>query len=395
VSGHFPDYARRPVRHVVGLMSGTSADGVDAAVCAISGSGKSTQVRLLHFTCQPYDAEVRAEVLAVSQPPAGTVDRLCRLHYVLGEVFAQAALAALRGAGLSPADAHLIASHGQTVHHLPAADPLGRWLARSTLQLGEPAVIAQRTGVLTVANFRAADIAAGGQGAPLVPYADWVLLGDPQHDRAVQNIGGIANVTFLPAGGSLAEVVAFDTGPGNMLLDGAVRHFSGGARSYDTGGALAATGTPHPELLAWLMAHPFLAQPPPRSTGREAFGSEYLAAILAQAAARRLSEPDLLATLTAFTAASIADAYRRWLPRLPAEVILGGGGTHNATLRRMLAAALPGVALRTHADFGIPDDAKEAIAFALLGNEALLGVPANVPGATGARPAILGQICFP
>ncbi len=228
-----------------------------------------------------------------------------------------------------------------------------------------------------------------------MPYADWVLFTDPRRDRAVQNIGGIANVTYLPAGATLAEVRAFDTGPGNMLIDGAVRRFTAGAESCDRGGARAAAGRVDPGLLAWLMSHPFLSQPPPRSTGREAYGEEFLSQVLARAASRGLGEAEILATLTAYTATSIAAAYRRWLPRLPEEMILGGGGVHNATLLRMIADELPTVRLRTHAEFGIPDDAKEALAFALLGNEALLGVPANVPGATGGQPAILGQVAFP
>ncbi|MDH7569823.1 MAG: anhydro-N-acetylmuramic acid kinase, partial [Armatimonadota bacterium] len=218
---------------MVGLMSGTSADGIDAAVCEISGSGRSTRLRVRHTLTEPYPDALRAEVLAVALPPQGTVERLCRLHYVLGEAFAAAALKAIAGAGLNPGEVHLIASHGQTVHHLPDEAGVGPWRTRATLQLGEPAVIARRTGILTVANFRAADIAAGGQGAPLVPYADWVLFTHPGRDRAVQNIGGIANVTWLPAGTALEGVVAFDTGPGNMLIDGAVRHFTGGTRHYD------------------------------------------------------------------------------------------------------------------------------------------------------------------
>lgn len=395
MSGYFPEYAARATRRVVGLMSGTSADGIDAAVCEISGSGRQTRVRLLHAHTAPYPEALRTEVLAVSLPPGGTVDRLCRVNYAVGEVFAGAALHAIHAAGLQPADLQLIASHGQTVHHLPDAAPLAALPTRSTLQLGEPAVIAQRTGILTVANFRAADIAAGGQGAPLVPYADWVLFGDGACDRAVQNIGGIGNVTFLPAGGGLDAVIAFDTGPGNMLIDAAVAHLTGGRQQCDTGGEWATTGQPDARLLAWLLQHPFLAQPPPRSTGREAFGATFFARALEEAGRLALTEADLLATLTAFTVETIAGAYRRWLPRVPREVILGGGGVHNHTLRALLADALPEVRWRTHAEFGIPDDAKEAVAFAILGNETLLGVPANVPGATGARPAVLGQVAFP
>lgn len=395
MTGCFPHYASLPTRRVVGLMSGTSADGIDAALCEISGSGRNARVRLLHAETVPYPPEIRAEVLALSTPGDVCLSRLCRLDSILGQLFADAALKAIAAAGLQPDAIHLIASHGQTLCHLPEPGGPGEWRVRATLQIAEPAVIARRTGILTVANFRAADLAAGGQGAPLVPYADWVLFTDPGRDRAVQNIGGIANVTYLPAGATLAEVQAFDTGPGNMLIDGAVRRFTAGAESCDRGGARAAAGRVDPGLLAWLMSHPFLSQPPPRSTGREAYGEEFLSQVLARAASRGLGEAEILATLTAYTATSIADAYRRWLPRLPEEMILGGGGVHNATLLRMIADELPTVRLRTHAEFGVPDDAKEALAFALLGNEALLGVPANVPGATGGQPAILGQVAFP
>jgi anhydro-N-acetylmuramic acid kinase len=251
--------------------------------------------------------------------------------------------------------------------------------------LGEPAVIAERTGCTVIADFRPRDMAAGGQGAPLVPFVDFLLFSEPGVTRAVQNLGGIGNVTYLRAGGTAAEVLAFDTGPGNMTLDAAVRRVTDGQQAADLEGRLARMGRVIPELLAELLADPYLAQPPPKSTGRERYGEPFVAALWD----RGVRGADLIATLTAFTAASIADAYRRWLPGPVDEVILGGGGARNPVLVERLTAALAPAQVRRHADLGIPDDAKEAIAFALLGYETLHGRPANLPSATGASHSVL------
>ena len=259
------------------------------------------------------------------------------------------------------------------------------------MQIGEPCIIAERTGILTVADFRSRDIAAGGQGAPLVPFADFYLFHNPGHAIAVQNIGGIGNVTWLPGHGGLAQLRAFDTGPGNMVIDALMKHFGWG--DYDCNGAIAATGQVNEPLLMSLMSHPFFQLLPPKSTGRELFGQHYTRHILAQAAAMDIKPEDLLATATAFTAESIVHAYRMFLPVLPDELILGGGGSHNVTLCAMLQARLPGVQIMRHEDKGICGDAKEAIAFALLAHATLCGIPNNVPAATGAtHPVILGKI---
>lgn len=380
---------------VIGLMSGTSADGVDAAVVEIRGAPPDLSVEVLSFTCVPYDAEQRARIFSLFDPPTGTVDQVCHMNFVIGEWFAAAALRAIKEAGLSPSEVALIGSHGQTICHAVGENSP----VKSTLQIGEAAVIAARSGITTVADFRVADVALGGQGAPLVSYVDWLLLRHPTCVRAVQNIGGIANVTYLPPGdpsalwAGLADVLAFDTGPGNMLIDDAARRATVGRQTFDRDGGLAARGRVNEALLAELMAHPYLAQPPPKTTGREQFGVPFGAEVWAQAKARGLRDEDVVATLTAFTAASIAHAYRHFLPQMPAEVILGGGGVNNSTLVGMLREHLFPARVTTHEALGLSSDAKEAVAFAVLAYETIHGRPGNLPACTGAASrAVLGKI---
>ena len=319
------------------------------------------------------------------------MDTLCPLHFELGEAFAQAALAACRAAGLRPDEVDAIGSHGQTVWHVPP----GQGETPSTLQLGSPAVIAQRTGITVVSDFRARDMAAGGQGAPLVPYVDYLLLADASRSRAVQNIGGIGNVTYLPAGRNPDAVIAFDTGPGNMLMDYAASRATGGRLAYDQDGRLARSGRIDPELLDAWMADPYFSLPPPKSTGRERFGVQRAARYYDAAEARGLSAPDILATLTAFTAASIADSYRRYLPALPDEALISGGGARNPALLEQLALRLAPCAVRLTDDVGLPTQAKESVAFALLAYETLHRRPGNLPAATGARfPVVLGSVTY-
>jgi anhydro-N-acetylmuramic acid kinase len=373
-------------------MSGTSADGIDAVLAEIAGSGRQLRARVLAHLHRPFSSAMRQRILHLCLH--GTVAEICELNFVLGEHFARAALAVIRRAKRQPRDIAAIGSHGQTIHHLPNAR------TPSTLQIGEPAVIAERTGITTVADFRVRDMAAGGQGAPLVPYADWALFTDQTRPRIVQNIGGIGNLTFLPARAGLQDVIAFDTGPGNMLIDALVTALSGGRQAFDRDGRWAARGHASAKLLAELMTHPFLCRRPPKTTGREEFGEVFVQRALASARRLRLSPEDTVATATAFTAATIADAYERFVfPKLTAhdrsalQIILGGGGAKNPTLRRMLAARIGAGQLFTHEDFGIANAAKEALAFAILAHETLLGKPGNVPNATGARrAAILGKI---
>ncbi|HZD05437.1 MAG TPA: anhydro-N-acetylmuramic acid kinase [Longimicrobiales bacterium] len=378
---------------VLGLMSGTSMDGVDAALLELRGDDPAAlEWTLLAFRSLPYDRGRRARLR--STVDGGGPEALCVLDADLGEWLAEAALALLDGSGVAPGDVAAVGSHGHTVWHRPPGD--GR--RGATLQLGDPATLAARTGIPVVSDFRAADVAAGGHGAPLVPWPDRALFALPDRSRALQNLGGVGNVTWLPPRGADAEPVAFDTGPGNGLLDAAARFGTAGRLEMDVDGALAAAGTPDPELLAGLLAHPFLAEPPPRSTGREVFGP----ALVRDLAQGRGLEPDatpegwrdLLATLVHFTARTVADAYGRWLEPLGVdEVVLTGGGARNPGLVRLLREELAPLPVLTGADaLGMDPDAREAAAFAVLAWAHLRGIPANIPGATGASgPRVLGS----
>jgi anhydro-N-acetylmuramic acid kinase len=384
-----------PMPLVIGLMSGTSVDGVDAALVQIEGSGRSTRVRLHAFHTAPFPTGMREAILVASDIRTGTVDLLCRLNMALGEVFAEAALDVARQAGISIGAIDLIGSHGQTVQHLPEPSPLGEYPIRATLQLGEPSVIAERTGVLTVADFRPRDMAAGGEGAPLAAYVHYVLFGDAHRTRLIHNIGGISNVTVLPAGGELAEVLAFDSGPGNMPIDGVMGRLSGGRETFDKDGARARRGRVHQPLIEELLAHPFLERSPPKSTGREAFGAAFVEQVVARGVELGVVGDDLIASVTAFTAATMVDAYRRFiLPRYPqVESILCGGGSRNPMLTAWLSQELADVEWRLCDDFGISADALEAVSFAVLAHETVCGHAANVPTATGAqRSVILGKV---
>ncbi|HWC02129.1 MAG TPA: anhydro-N-acetylmuramic acid kinase [Methylomirabilota bacterium] len=370
-------------RRVIGLISGTSADGIDTALVEIQGAGATTRVRLVDFQTRLFDSALRARVLALGEAAA---PELLRMHYRLGEEFAQAALGAIDRARRSGLDVHLIGSHGQTARHHPRAwESDGR---AATLQLGEPAVIAERTGLPVVADFRPRDIAAGGEGAPLVPLVDWLLFRRAGATRACLNMGGIANVTVVTD--RVENVQAFDLGPANMPLDLVVHAWTGGAETFDRDGARAAEGRVDSGLVAELLRHPFLALPPPKSTGREAFGDVFVAPLLARYAGR---EGDLLASLTRFVAESVAAGIRQWVSEPVAEVLVSGGGARNRTLMAALAAALAPVPVRSLAEVGLDPDAKEAVAFAVLANETLFGRPGNVPGATGAAgPRVLGKL---
>lgn len=376
--------AAKPERLVIGLMSGTSVDGIDAALVRIRGGGPGVQIETLHFATYAFDPAVREAIFKLFRPETSSVDYVCQMNFVLGEVFAAAALSLMADAGVKPEQVDLIGSHGQTAWHEPNPLTVAGISSRSTLQIGEPAVIRERTGVITVGDFRVADMAAGGQGAPLVPYLDYCLLRHDTLNRATQNIGGIGNVTYLPAGCGAEQIRAFDTGAGNVIIDALVSELFG--QPYDKDGAIAATGKVDEALLAELMTHPYFAQQPPKSTGRELLGVQFAKTLIGRAA-----PADLVATATAFTAHSIADQYRRFLGRVD-EVIVGGGGARNPVMMRMIAEAIPEARVMTHEAVGISSDAKEAIAFALLANDCVLGLPTNVPGATGGRPAVLGKV---
>jgi len=400
--------------NVIGLISGTSMDAIDAALVELTHEGPTLRMRVHAFAMFPYDPALRAQVVALLPPRSGSTAEVCAVNVLLGEAFAGAALRLAEQACLPIDQVDLIASHGQTVYHQVAAGAVC-----STLQLGAPAVIAERTGCSVVADFRPRDIAAGGQGAPLVPYLDVLLFRDERHYRAVQNIGGIGNVTYLrPIGedrrlkidgtklvagerlssilytpsSTVPAVLAFDTGPGNVLIDEAVRLLTDGAMSYDRDGHMAAGGRVDRQLLdAWLN-HPFFHQQPPRTTGREQFGAAEAQAYVAECRARGLTAEDTIATLTALTAHSIADSYQRYCGRVD-EVLVSGGGARNPTMLAMLQAALPASSVRIVDTLALAADAKEAVAFAVAGYVTLHGWPNNVPSATGAsHPTVLGSI---
>lgn len=388
------ELARRDPRLVVGLISGTSVDGIDAAVVEVRGAGLDARLRLIAGTTVPFPAGDREELFRMFDPGQATVDRLCRFNFRMGELFADAALTAISSAGLAPHQVDLIGSAGQTVWHIPA--PGG-----ATLQIAEPAVIAERTGLPVVADFRVADMAAGGHGAPLVPYFDLVVFRHPVLSRAVQNIGGIANVTHLPArpphGCGPGDVLAFDTGPGNMIIDAVVGTLTGGRQAFDRDGAMASQGRVDEAWLADLLADPYLRQPPPKSTGRELYGRPFADRLLEEARRRGLAAKDVVATVSALTADSIVRAYREFLtPRGGVdEVILSGGGSYNRFLRERIVAGL-GVPVRTSEEFGVDGKHKEAMAFALLASDAVAGLPTSIPGATGASGSrVLGKFVLP
>ena len=376
----------------VGLISGTSMDGVDAAAVEIV-EGPPLRVILRAYRLHPYPEAVRAALLDLCRGPNGSALAACRLDMVLGEVFAGAALAAIEEANWRPEQVALIGSHGQTTVSDMTEGRLAGWRSYSTQQLGHPAVIAERTGITVVAGFRARDIAAGGRGAPLVPLLDLLLFGVPGRSRALLNLGGIANLALLPASLDPAGVIGFDTGPANMPMDAVMRLTSGGREPYDPEGRNAAQGTVDEGLLRQLLAHPFIQAPPPKATGSEEFGEEFAASLLAAHGA--MSRADLLATLTRFAAESIAGAVRRWSSpgQAPDEVLAAGGGVHNCALMRELAGALAPIPLKTLDAAGGQVDAKEAILFAVLGYLTLRGRPGNLPSVTGAaHPVPLGSI---
>ena len=386
------DYPQRDQHLIVGLMSGTSADGVDAALVRFRGLGLECRHELLAYRETPLEPALRREVLEVAAAAAVAPERLMRLDAALGERFAAATLELLAAAGTDPGAVDAVGSHGQTVRHVPRAAGGGRALS---LQLGSAAVIAERTGFAVVSDFRARDAAAGGEGAPLVPLVDWWLFRSPDESRALLNLGGMANLSYLPRGGGLERVVALDTGPGNAVLDALASTASAGAARRDEGGAAAARGRPSAGLLSELLADPFFSLPPPRSTGREQFGEAYALKLREVGGAMGLGEEDVLATAVELTAASVAQAADTYLrSRAGLDVVIAsGGGVRNATLRAALRRRRAPTPLRGVEDFGIEPPAKEALAFAFLAHQTLCGLPGNVPAATGAaRPVVLGQI---
>jgi anhydro-N-acetylmuramic acid kinase len=382
---------------VLGMMSGTSADGIDVALARISGAPPNLQAKLLGHTSVKFPAGLRKEILRVAEQDPITSGELSQLNFRLGKVFADAVLFACRRFRLPPTKIALIGSHGQTIFHQGRAIPLFGAPTASTLQIGEPSVIAALTGITTVGDFRPADIALGGQGAPLVPYADYLLYRHAKLGRVSLNLGGIANVTVLPRAAKPQQVFAFDTGPANMLIDALVSHYTRGRLRFDANAQLACQGLSIPALLDELLRDPYLKLPPPKSTGREYYGHAYVKKALALGRRHRAKPNDLIRAATIFTALSVVDALHRFVLRKAKihQLIVSGGGAHNPLILAQLSAALPGIEVLSSSHLGIPEDAKEAFAFALLAYETVHQRPANLPSATGARgPAILGKISY-
>ncbi|MGI8422887.1 MAG: anhydro-N-acetylmuramic acid kinase [Chloroflexota bacterium] len=381
---------------VVGLMSGTSADGIDAAVVSIPWPPALDITRNISLHTRAYTPSERRAIFELFETSRATVEDVCTLNFRIGEWFAEAALGALDAAGLAVSEVDLIGSHGQTIFHAPP----GGALTPSTLQIGEPSVIAERTGITTVADFRVRDMAAGGHGAPLVSYVDALLFRHPTEARAVLNLGGIANVTLLPpvrsarsAGSSVP--VAFDTGPANMLLDWLASEISGGDLRFDDAGTLAAAGHVNEKLLGELLSDPYFAAPPPKTTGRERYGASFAQSVWTTARSRGLRPEDVMATALALTVDTVA----RGIAASPfphgelTEVIAGGGGTQNPVLMASLRSRMPGVRVSTHEDYGLSSQAKEAVSFAILAVATIHGETNTLPSCTGARRAVvMGKI---
>ncbi len=381
---------------VVGLMSGTSLDGIDAALVNISeGDNQKFQVKLIQFSTLPFSESMRERILALCDPNSARLEDISLSNMLLGELFAETAKRVVTEAGLKMKDVDLISSHGQTIFHQPESKRIEGYNVTSTLQIGDIAVIAERTGVMTVGDFRTRDMAAGGQGAPLVPYADDLLFRADPNGRILANIGGIANITVLPPAEINEQVLAFDTGPGNMLIDAFTTWATQGKQTYDKNGELAAKGKVDEKWLKELLDHDYYRLPAPKSTGRELFGLDY--ANILWNAKKELEPEDKIATITELTARTIAEECKRFVDSYNIkEIFISGGGWYNHTLRKGLLDNLPpSIKLGSTDELGIPADAKEAIVFALLGYQCINKRPNNLPSATGAHsPVIMGKIAL-
>jgi len=381
---------------VLGMMSGTSADGIDVAIVRIKGAPPAISAKLEGHHHVPFPAHVRKAILTLANGAPTTTAEISQLNFLLGEEFAAAAIAACRRCQIPLSKVDLIGSHGQTIFHQGLPAPfLGARRIASTLQIGEPSVIAARTGVTTIGDFRPADIAVGGGGAPLVPFVDYLMYRDERLGRVALNIGGIANVTVIPAGARPEDVFAFDTGPGNMIVDALVEWATRGRMSFDRDAEIALRGKLLPGLFKQMMREPYLRKRPPKTAGREQFGRAFTERIIAWGKRHRARPQDLVRTATAFTYLSIADAFRRFILRRTCvdQVILAGGGVRNPMLLAGLATTLRGVEFVSATKFGVPTEAKEALAFAILAYEAYHRRTNNLPSATGAnRPVVMGKL---
>lgn len=383
----------KSTKRVIGLMSGTSADGVDAALVRIDGHGMNSRIHQEAFLSIPFTKEVREAILAITRGDKGGSRELCLLGALLGQLYLEACQAVCKEAKISCEEVDLIGCHGQTVYHQPnPVEYLGRTIA-STLQIGEPSLLCEKMGAIVVSDFRVRDMAAGGQGAPLVVYSEYLIYRSETDSIALQNIGGIGNITYLPAGCSMEEVIAFDTGPGNLLIDAGIARLTAGKKRYDEGGAMAACYPVDQRLLDYMMEDPYLKRKPPKTTGREYYDEVFLNKVYQQAGEWKVSDGEVLRTLTRYTAETIALSVRMFLPAMPKRLVIGGGGSYNLTLLSDIRQCLPTTEVVTNEELGFSSDAKEAVAFAILANEAIHGNGNNVPAATGAdHTVIMGKI---
>jgi len=403
INARLAGYDSKPEHNLIGIMSGTSLDGVDAVLTKIvtKADGSIVEAGLVGQASIPYTAELRSLLLALSSPATARIDDLVYAHFGLSEWYAAVVDRLLSGTGFEAGRVDAICLHGQTVWHAPTPRPFpapgGSSIpVKGTLQIGSGATLRERTGIPVIFDFRSRDMAAGGEGAPLAPYVDALLFGSLARGRIVQNIGGIGNATVVPAGSRREGIFAFDTGPGNMIMDELVRRKTSGAEHYDKDGSYGRSGAADEALVDSLMADAYYAKEPPKSTGREVYDSAFVSRLIDESRRRGLSFEDTVATATALTAESITRSYRDFIyPKTKVDdVVIGGGGALNDCLMEMIALRLPqGIRLLTTADLGVPEQAREAIAFAVLGHEALMGRPGNLPAVTGAaRDVILGNL---
>lgn len=377
---------------IIGLLSGTSIDGIDAALIKVSGNGKNTKIKILDFITHPVPHKIKEAVLKNSNNRTAKIEEICRLNVILGALFSDAVLRLIKRSGLKASQVDLIGSHGQTIHHLPQLDALGGYRVKSTLQIGDPAIIANLTGITTIGDFRIADCAAGGDGAPLVPYMDYILFSDEKINRALLNIGGISNITILPKNSVKDMVFAFDTGPGNMIIDGLMQYYFN--KPYDKNGIMAKKGKINENLINYLLKDKVYRQKPPKSTGREHYGTEFKNKLITKA--KGINKNDVIRTVTEFTAYSVYYNYKFFAGPLCGidELIVSGGGAENPVIMESLRKYFTNVSVRKMNDFGINTANKEAVLFAILANECISGNSANMKRVTGStRDLILGKIC--
>jgi len=393
--GKLNSIASKPARQIIGLMSGTSMDGLDIALCACSGSGAATRISLKKFVTIPYEEEFRSDIKSIFSKRDADLQTVCILNEVIATRHAEMIISALNDWDIEPSEVDLIASHGQTIFHAPRILHGQEKYPNATLQIGDGDHIAVRTGIITISDFRQKHVAAGGEGAPLAVYGDFLMFSDPVENRVMLNIGGIANFTFLPSNGEAARVFSTDVGPGNTIMDQYIQQYYPGSY-YDKDAQLSSAGSVNEKLMAELSAHPFFSSGFPKTTGPELFNLDYLKHAQARSATMGMRHEDVLATLCMFTARGIINAVQRcFSPADQVVIYMSGGGMHNPLLVGYLKAGLPDARFRTTDDLGIDPDAKEAVLFAVLANETVAGGPINFGKRQGVPSVCMGKICLP